>query len=233
MQFNPPLLSGTLLKRYKRFLADVRLSDGSLITAHCPNTGSMLHCADVDQPCWLSLSDNVKRKYPHTLEITTATYGGLAGVNTNRANALVEEALTSGVIQEFHGFDQLRREVTYGEENSRIDFLLSYADQDCYLEVKNVTLAMNAEVAMFPDAVTVRGAKHLRELAAMAQLGHRAVLLFCVQLTTVNRVSVASHIDPQYAETLKWAQQQGVEVLAYQALMSEAEIVLNKAIDFD
>ena len=231
MNFDPPLISATLLKRYKRFLADVRLHNGELITAHCPNTGSMLNCADPNQPCWLSLSDNVKRKYPYTLEITTATHGGLAGINTHRANALVEEALTAGVITELNGFDKLQREVTYGQEKSRVDFLLQYADKQCYLEVKNVTLSMENQIAMFPDAVTSRGTKHLRELVSMIEQGNRAVLLYCVQLSSVNSMTVANHIDPQYADTLYWAQQQGLEVLAYQAEMSNTEIVLNKAIN--
>ena len=172
MKFDPALGEGLLLRRYKRFLADIQLSSGEIITIHCPNTGSMKNCWLENTPCWFSDSGNAKRKYRHTLEITTTPEGALAGVNTGRANALVEEAIHSGVIRELQGYDSLRREVKYGEENSRIDLLLSRDDGDCYVEVKNVTLAEGAR-GMFPDAVSVRGAKHLRELQIVLCRAHQ------------------------------------------------------------
>lgn len=230
MKFDPPLRQATLLRRYKRFLADVRLPDGSEITIHCPNTGSMKNCVVEHSPCWYSVSSNPKRKYPFTWELATTPCGHLAGINTGRANALVEEALHADAIAELAGFDQLRREVRYGEENSRIDFLLSYSERQCYLEVKSVTLAESGRCGYFPDATSLRGQRHLRELVQMAAAGHRAVLLFCVQHTGIDRVRPASHIDAAYAEALRHAAQCGVEVMAYRAAISPEEVALRDAV---
>ncbi|WP_226702170.1 DNA/RNA nuclease SfsA [Microbulbifer elongatus] len=231
MKINPPLTEGRLLRRYKRFLADVETSAGEIITIHCPNTGSMKNCWEEKTPCWYSDSGNPKRKYRHTLEITTTPEGALAGVNTSRANHLVEEAITNGVVSELQGYDTLRREVKYGEENSRIDFLLSGKKGDCYVEVKNVTLAEGAR-GLFPDAVSARGAKHLRELQKLVESGTRAVLFYCVQHSQIETVEAAAEIDPAYAAALTAAVKAGVEVIAYRARLGADEICLSEPVPF-
>ncbi|NIB42905.1 DNA/RNA nuclease SfsA [Pseudomaricurvus alkylphenolicus] len=230
MKIDPALEEGVLLRRYKRFLADVRLPDGKEITIHCPNTGSMKNCLAEGSPCWFSTSDNPKRKYPNTWEIATTPDGDLAGINTGRANALVVEAIESGVVAELQGYDELKTEVRYGEERSRIDILLSRGDERCYVEVKNVTLCEGAGQGFFPDAVSSRGTKHLRELALMASQGHRAVLMFCVQHSGIESVSPAQSIDPEYANTLREVVAEGVEVVAYKARLDPTEIVLTEAL---
>lgn len=231
MKLDPALAQGKLLRRYKRFLADVELSSGEIITIHCPNTGSMKNCWAENTPCWFSDSGNPKRKYRHTLEITTTPEGALAGVNTGRANHLVEEAIVGGVVTELQGYENLRREVKYGEENSRIDFLLSGNKGDCYVEVKNVTLAEGAR-GLFPDAVSARGAKHLRELQKLAEIGVRAVLLYCVQHSRIQTVEAAIEIDPAYAKALDLAVAAGVEVLAYRTQMGAEEICVTEPVTY-
>ncbi len=226
MNFDPPLAEGRLLRRYKRFLADVELPGGEQVTIHCPNTGSMKACLEEGSPCWFSQSDNPKRKYSRTWEIATTPAGDLAGVNTGRANALVEEAITNGTIAELQGYERVRREVPYGAERSRIDLLLEGAAGNCYVEVKNVTLCEDEGLGLFPDSVSSRGTKHLRELAAMVAEGHRAVLLFCVQHTGIRQVAAAAAIDPLYAQTLAEVADQGVEVFAYQADITPQAIAL-------
>jgi sugar fermentation stimulation protein A len=219
------LYPAQLLRRYKRFLADVRLPCGAEIVIHCPNTGSMKNCVLADSPCWYSLSDSKTRKYPQTLEVVTVPGGHWAGINSARANALVQQALAEAVIAELQGYQTQRAEVRYGQEQSRIDFLLSDHPQDerlCYLEVKSVTLMESEGQGFFPDAVSERGAKHLRELMQMRQQGHRAVLLFCVQHTGIKQVSPADHIDARYGETLRAALSAGVEVIAYGAAINPA-----------
>ena len=169
MKFDPPLQTATLIKRYKRFMADVELSNGEVLTLHCPNTGSMKNCAEPGSQVWFSDSGNPKRKYPHTWELVSVEGNFVAGINTNRANALVKEALENNVVPALSGYDELRSEVKYGEENSRIDLLLERGDERCYVEVKNVTLGMGDGLGMFPDAVSARGTKHLRELKQMVE----------------------------------------------------------------
>lgn len=215
-----PLFSALLRKRYKRFLADISLSDGSELTIHCPNTGSMKNCVIADSPCWYSVSDSKTRKYPQTLEVVSTPSGYLAGINTARANILVEQAIANGVIAELQGYALLKREVVYGEEKSRIDFLLANRLDDaraCYVEVKNVTLMEADGEGFFPDAISQRGSKHLRELMTMVRQGQRAVLLFCVQHTGIKTVRPADHIDVLYGATLREAKAAGVEVIAYAA----------------
>lgn len=231
MKLDPSLQQALLLRRYKRFLADIQTPSGEIFTIHCPNTGSMKNCWAESSPCWYSDSGNPKRKYRHTLEITTTPEGALAGVNTSRANALVEEAINGGVVAELQGYERLRREVRYGEENSRIDLLLSGEAGDCYVEVKNVTLAEGAR-GLFPDAVSSRGAKHLRELQKLAETGVRAVLFYCVQHSGIETVEAARDIDPAYAAALDAALAAGVEVLAYRARIGAGEIVLTEALPF-
>lgn len=219
MKFDPPLEQGVFLKRYKRFMVDVQLADGSEITVHCPNTGSMKNCLAPGEPCWFSDSQNPKRKYRHSLEVVTTPAGDKAGVNTARPNALIEEAINDGVIEKLQGYDQLKREVKYGEENSRIDIFLEKDNQQCFVEVKNVTLCEGDGKGLFPDSVSVRGTKHLRELMGVVEAGHRAVLVFCVQHSGIETVSPADEIDHLYGETLREAVQAGVEVMAYKVNM--------------
>ena len=223
-----------LLRRYKRFLADILLPDGKIITVHCPNTGSMRNCIHVDGPCWYSTAKNPARKYPNTLEVVSTPDGHLAGINTVRANDLVESAISSGVIRELQGYTALRREVVYGCEKSRIDFLLENDGQKCYVEVKNVTLMEQQGQGLFPDSVSTRGTKHLRELMQMRTQGHRAVLLFCVQHSGIEWVEPAAAIDPEYAKTLRQAVAMGVEVLVYSAdlNMNDGAIEINKMLPF-
>ena len=231
MKIAPPLFPATFEKRYKRFFADVRTPSGELLTLHCPNTGSMKNCLVEGSPCWYSLSDNPKRKLPGTLEIVTSSQGNLAGVNTSRPNYLVREVIEADLVPELQGYNQIRTEVRYGEEKSRIDLLLEDRSLgQCYVEVKNVTLDMGDGLATFPDAVTSRGTKHLRELMAMVAAGHRAVLFFCVQLTGVQRMEVAAEIDPDYAATLSEAVAAGVEVIAWRASIGADQIVLDQPI---
>lgn len=218
-----------LLRRYKRFLADLRLPDGCELTAHCPNTGSMKNCLLPDSPCWYSDSHSLSRKYPLTLELVTTPGGHIACINTGRANELVAEALQLGAIRELQGYGALKREQVYGAEKSRIDFLLLDNPQDgrpCYLEVKNVTLMEAEGEGLFPDAVSERGSKHLRELMAMREQGARAVLLFCVAHSGIRQVSPADHIDVAYGQTLRAAAAAGVEVLAYGVEIQPAQGLL-------
>ena len=225
MLFEPPLEQGRLLKRYKRFLADIETASGELLTIHCPNTGSMFNCMQEGGAVWFSRNDDPKRKLPGTWELSETPQGRLACVNTARANALVEEALCAGVLSELNGFTALRREVPYGEERSRIDFRLEYPDGPAYVEVKSVTLGYaDSNVAAFPDAVTERGAKHLRELATLARNGVRAVQLYCVNLSDIEAVRPALEIDPRYAAALGEAVAAGVEVLAYGVEISPRQI---------
>ncbi len=232
MKIEPPLEQATLLKRYKRFLADIRLANGGELTIHCPNTGSMKNCWAPDTPCWFSRSDDPKRKLPGTLEITSTPDGFLAGVNTGRPNKLVREAIENGVIAELQGYSEIRPEVKYGDENSRIDLLLIEGEHHCYVEVKNTTLGVGDGRVLFPDAVTTRGAKHLRELMAMVEQGHRAVLVFCVQHSGAETVGSADEIDPEYGRTLRKAVEAGVEVLAYGCHLSPEDISLRTPLPF-
>lgn len=225
MNIPGPMIPGRLIRRYKRFLADIRLADGSEITAHCPNTGSMLGCQPDNARVILSLSDNPKRKLKHTWELVETMPGVWACVNTSRPNAQAKEGIAEGIVTELSGYPVCRSEVRYGSENSRIDLHLSghTSFADAWVEVKNVTLC-EQHTGFFPDAVTSRGQKHLRELIAQAEAGERAVLLFVVNHTGIRVVKPADQIDPTYGSLLRQARQAGVEVLAYRsALASEGE----------
>ncbi|WP_122709966.1 DNA/RNA nuclease SfsA [Pseudomonas viridiflava] len=229
MRFSPELEQGRLIVRYKRFLADIETDSGELLTIHCPNTGSMLNCMMPGGRVWFSRSSDPKRKLPGTWEISETPQGRFACINTGRANTLVEEALRAGVITELNGFTALKREVAYGQEKSRVDFRLEYPDGFVYLEVKSVTLGFDGSaVAAFPDAVTQRGARHLRELAALARDGVRSVLLYCVNLTGIESVRPAQEIDPAYALALKDAMDAGVEVLAYGVQLDPQEVRIDR-----
>ena len=232
MRFEPPLEEGRLLRRYKRFLADIETASGEALTIHCANTGSMLNCMSEGARIWFSRSNDPKRKLPGSWEIGETPHGRLAVINTARANALVEEALHAGVISELNGFTQLKREVPYGEERSRIDFRLDYPQGAAFVEVKSVTLGFEGNrVAAFPDARTERGSKHLRELASLARAGTRAVQLYCVNLSEIDAVRPAVEIDPAYAAALREAVSAGVEVLAYGTTISAQEVRLVKRLD--
>ncbi len=228
MYFDPPLLQGTLIRRYKRFLADIETATGEQLTIHCANTGSMKNCLVSDSPLWYSDSGNWKRKYRHTWEIATTADGQLAGINTSRANALVEEAIIAGHLPSCGPYDQLLREVKYGE-NSRADFCLVHKGLHTYIEVKNVTLAESGQ-GYFPDAVSVRAHKHLDELTQIAQTGGRAILVFCVQHSGITSVAPACHIDPVYGKKLKRAAEAGVAIYALRGPLSAKEITLNQTI---
>ena len=230
MKFTPALQHATLIQRYKRFLADVVTPEGEHLTLHCPNTGAMTGCATPGDKVWYSTSDNPKRKYAHTWEITETQQGAFICVNTQRANPLVKEAIDAGLIPELMGYSSLKGEVKYGEEGSRIDFMLQADDRpECYIEVKSVTLA-DKDNGYFPDAVTLRGQKHLRELMSVAAAGKRAVLLFAVLHSAIERFSPARHIDPKYAQLLNEAQKQGVEVFAYKAELSADNMTLKSTL---
>ncbi len=226
MRFPSPLLEARLLRRYQRFLADVETADGQLLTAHCPNTGSMQGCKTPGSRVWLSPATNPARKLAWTWELVEAAPGVIVGVHTGRSNALVREAIEGGHVPELGAYEQIRPEVKYGE-GSRIDFLLQGPGRpDCYLEVKNVTAAVEGRIGYFPDAVTTRGARHLREMSAMVAAGHRAVLVFCVQRGDVDAVRPADHIDPDYGQALRAALAAGVEVLALGARIDPRGIEL-------
>lgn len=231
MRFDPPLQGARLERRYKRFLADVVLPGGEQLTVHCPNTGGMLGCADPGMRVWLSRASNPARKYAWTWELVEALPGVLVGIHTGRTNALVREGIRAGVITEFHGYGALKGEVMAGE-GFRVDFLLQgHADQpDCYLEVKNVTAAVQDGIALFPDAVSERASRHLRELMAKVRTGHRAALCFCVQRDDMTEVRPADAIDPIYGRTLREAAANGVQILAYAARMSPEEAVLYRPV---
>ena len=225
MEFKQELQLGVLLKRYKRFLADIELEDGRSITVHCPNTGSMLGCSEPGSPVMISRSDNPGRKYPHTLEMVQ-TGSAWVGVNTALTNKLVREALENEVVKEFGRLDTIVQEVKTSA-HSRLDFLLERGGTRIYMEVKNCSLA-ESRAAMFPDAVTARGTKHLHELAALKKQGHKAAVFFCVQRQDADYFMPAHHIDPVYAETLVNVASEGVMVLAYQADVSPRGIAIAK-----
>ena len=220
----PPLSSGILIQRYKRFLADVQLPNGEKITVHCPNTGAMTGYANAGDTVWFSTSDNPKRKYAYTWELTQTQVGDFICVNTQRANQLVAEALSHKWIHELAGYDNILPEQKYGEEKSRIDFLLKQQGlADCFVEVKSTTLLTENGVGMFPDAKTERGQKHLRELIAIAQQGQQAVIFFAVLHTGITQFEVAKQIDPKYAELFNQARQNGVLALSYKATIELAQ----------
>ncbi len=219
------LIPATLLRRYKRFLADVELADGTRLTAHCPNTGAMTGCAEPGSPVWLSVSDSRTRKYPHTWELVD-TAEGMACIHSARANRVVEEAIAGGRVESLGGYAELRREVRYGE-GSRADLQLEDPVHGrCTLEVKSVTLCQAAGDGVFPDAVSERARRHLRELQQLAEAGERAVIFFCVFHAGIQRVKPAWDIDPAYAEALLAATAAGVEAMAWAADISPRGIEL-------
>lgn len=231
MEFPDPLISGRLIRRYKRFLADVALADGSEVTAHCANPGSMLGLHEPGSEVWLSPARNPARKLRYSWELVAAD-GALVGINTGHPNGLVAEAIASGAIAELAGYAEARREVKYGR-NSRIDLLLTGNGRpDCYVEVKNVHLCREPGLAEFPDSVTARGAKHLIELSDMVAAGYRAVMVYLVQRGDCDRFAIAGDIDPKYKETLDVALEAGVEAICYACRVSTTGIEVDRPLPF-
>jgi len=230
MKYDQTLMPARLLRRYKRFLADVELDNGEVLTVHTPNTGSMKGCCEPGSRVWLRDSGNPKRKYRLSWELVEALPGVMVGINTALPPRLVREAIENGTIGELTGYDSIRAEVPYGVEKSRIDLLLEGRRRKaCYVEIKNVTLVEN-ETALFPDAVSKRGSRHLRELMEMRRLGHRRVIFFCVQREDARQVSPADRIDPEYGRTLRMAIRAGVVAVAYRAVVRQSEVRLEHGI---
>jgi sugar fermentation stimulation protein A len=233
MRFPAPLIPAILVKRYKRFLADVVLPSGETVTAHCANPGSMIGLMPPGARVWLSRSDSLSRKLRHSWELIEVDLGGgaeLVGINTSLPNALAAEALAAGRIPELAGYQSVRREVIYGK-NSRVDFLLEGPGRaPCYVEIKNVHLMRAPALAEFPDAVTRRGAKHLAELSDMVALGARAVMLFLVQIGSAQRFKLARDIDPAYGRAYDAARACGVEAIARRCRLSHDGIEVAEAI---
>ncbi|NQV98457.1 MAG: DNA/RNA nuclease SfsA [Rhodospirillales bacterium] len=226
MKFPDPLIRGKLIKRYKRFMADIELENGDIVVAHCANSGSMLSVQDPGSEVWISPARNPDRKLKFTWELIRIGEAWV-GINTSHPNALVFEAIADGTISELQGYESQRREVKYGK-NSRIDILLENPDgAKCYVEIKNVTMKRNLDrtaPAEFPDGVTARGAKHLVELSDMVADGHRAVMLYLVQRDDCDGFNLARDIDPEYGAAYDKATAAGVEVLGYTCKISEKEI---------
>ncbi len=229
MQFDG-LLEGRLLRRYKRFLADVEMPGGKVVTVHCPNTGAMTGCAEPGSRVWLSTSAVKTRKYPHTWELVD-TAGGLACIHSARANQVVREAFAAGLIPGFRDYPEISAEVKYGQ-GSRADLVLHGAPGRVFVEVKSVTLCRQGGQGAFPDAVSERGRKHLRELQSVLAADTRALLFFCVFHAGVNKVSAAGDIDPGYREALAQALGAGVEVLAWRTSISTAGLALERELPF-
>ncbi|NKB51377.1 MAG: DNA/RNA nuclease SfsA [Rhizobiaceae bacterium] len=228
MLFDPPLIEATLIQRYKRFLADVRLSDGTELTVHCPNPGAMLGLNEPGNRVWISDSQNPKRKLRYTLELMEVNGPDgktLVGINTMHPNKLAAEAINAGLIPELAGYEEMRKEVRYGE-NSRIDILLEHPQRrPCYVEIKNVHLLRQSGLHEFPDCKTARGAKHLNEMAAMVASGARAVMLYVIQREDGDRFALARDMDPQYVMAYENATANGVEALAIRCKVSTQQIV--------
>lgn len=236
MKFSTPLVRGRLVKRYKRFLADVILDTGEEVTATCPNTGSMMGLAMPGAAVWLSVSASPTRKYPHTWEMVETDLGRgpvLVGINTNHPNRLVADAIAADAIPEVSGYATLRREVKYGV-SSRIDILLEDPQKGlAYVEIKNVHLSRQDGLAEFPDSATERGAKHLAELGAMVAAGHRAVMVYLIQRSDAERFSLAADIDPRYAAAYEVAREAGVEALAYACHLTPESIALTRPVPIE
>lgn len=232
MLFETELIEGELIKRYKRFLTDVKLPNGEIVIAHCPNSGSMKGYKEEGLRVWLSKSDNPKRKLAYTWEMVEDSAGEKIFIHAAKANTLVKEAIEADAIKELQSYDKIRTEVKYGSQNSRIDLLLEKENDKCYVEVKSVTMK-EGDTLMFPDAVTTRGQKHLQELMEVKEQGDRAVLFFAVLREGGENFRAAKEIDPDYAKLLDEAKENGVEVLIYQAEFKGAEIKLVKPISFE
>lgn len=229
MRFSTPLIEGVLIRRYQRFLADVRLADGTVVLAHCANTGSMLQMAVPGSRIMLSVVANPERKTQYDWQLTEVA-GRWAGINTAVPNILLREAFEQGLIPEFRAYSSFRAEVPYGE-HSRADALLSGPSGNLYVEAKNVTLVEDKK-ALFPDAVTERGLKHLDELIRAISQGHRSTMFFLTQRMDAESIGAAVKIDPVYAARLREASDAGVGIIAWRARVSPEEIVLDRPLPF-
>jgi sugar fermentation stimulation protein A len=232
MEFPDPLIRATLIKRYKRFLSDHELEDGSVVTAHCANTGAMLGLTEPGAETWLSPARNAERKLRYSWEMIRAAPGadGLVGIHTAHPNAIVAEAIAAGQVAALSSYDALKREVRYGK-NSRIDILLETPGAPpCYVEVKNVHLVRHSGLAEFPDSVTTRGTKHLRELTNIVRDGGRAVMFYLVQRADCQTFTLSGDIDPDYAAAFAEARQGGVEALCYDCALSLQQISLRHSL---
>lgn len=233
MRFATPLLPATLIRRYKRFLADIRLEDGREVTAHCPNPGAMQGLATEGMRIWVEPNDDPKKKLKYGWRLVELPGGGLAGIDTGLANRIIAEALAARTIPALAAYPTIRSEVPYGTQ-SRVDFLLQGADlPDLYLEIKSVTLRRSGSLAEFPDSVTARGAKHLAELAQMKDQGHRAALLYLVQRTDCTAMTLAADLDPTYARAMKTAMAAGVEVFCFDAQIHPEGLSLGASLPLD
>ena len=230
MEFAGPLVEGRLVDRYKRFFADVELAGGEVVVSHCANPGSMRGCRPDGARVWVSQSDDPRRKLRYTWELVEVD-GAMVCVNTNHANRVVAEAIEAGVVSELAGYDELRREVKLGD--SRLDLLLTRGDERCFVEVKSVTLGVGGGVSAFPDSVTARGARHLRELMAVAAAGERAVMLFCCGRDDTRVMRPADEIDPTYGRTLREAAAAGVELLAYRCAIDPSGMWLRERVPIE
>jgi sugar fermentation stimulation protein A len=228
MRFTSRLIRGTLVQRYKRFLADVRLANGEIVTAHCTNTGSMMGCMDPGSVVYISKSANANRKLAYTWELIQANRTWV-GINTMHPNRLVAEAVRSGLIRELCGYETIRREVKVNA-HCRLDLCLEGSTGCCFVEIKNVTLAIDGSAA-FPDAVSERATKHLKELMRLRRKGHRAVIFFVIQRDDCDTFRPADEIDPQYGRWLRRAVKAGVEVLPYVAKVTRKGILLTETIN--
>ncbi|MBC8185031.1 DNA/RNA nuclease SfsA [candidate division KSB1 bacterium] len=230
MKFSLPLIPGTLIKRYKRFLADIKLEDGTIITAHCPNSGSMLTCNTPDSPLMLSYHNNPNRKYPYSWEMVKVN-SSWVGINTMIPNKLVAQSIEEGLIPELTGYEKIITEIKVSQ-HSRLDLMLEKENELCYIEIKNVSLVQDG-VARFPDAVTKRGTKHLRELIKLKEDGNRAVIFFLIQRQDGKHFAPADNIDPEYGKMLREAVSKGVEILPYRAIVNPGKICIDCRLDFN
>jgi len=228
MKITQPCLEGRLIKRYKRFLADIELLDGRQITAHTSNTGSMKGCAEPGSRVWVYDTQNPTRKYIYSWDLVEDGHGHLIGIHTGRPNYLVREAIENGIITELQGYENIKLEEKYFDTGTRFDLFLTGHEEkkDCFVEVKNVTATRSAGVAIFPDAVTKRGQKHLAMLEDAVTRGYRAAMVFCIQRDDIIRFSPAVEIDLDYTNALKKAAENGVEIYAYKAKISPFEVAL-------
>ncbi len=235
MKLTQPYIEGRLIKRYKRFLVDVALPNGQVITAHTGNTGAMLGCSDPGSRVWLYDTENPKRKYRYSWDLVEDLSGNLIGIHTTRANKLVHEAIDSGIIKELQGYNDIKPEVKYKKSHTRFDFLLTnhHQKQDCFLEVKSVTAKRDSKTAIFPDAKSERAKKHLTTLLDAVEQGHRAVIFFCIQRSDASVFRPADEIDPEYGEMLRNVSTAGVETLAYKVTISPKEIYLRDVIQVE
>ncbi len=228
MKFSKRLIKGKLIKRYKRFFADINIKN-KIITAHCPNTGSMMGLLDQNNEVWISKNNNPKRKLKYTLEIIK-TKDNLVGVNTHLANKIVYEGLSNNLINEFMNSDSIKPEVYYNK-NTRFDFLVNKNNQNHFIEVKNVTLFRTNNVAEFPDAVTSRGSKHIKTLVDAIKKGYKSYVLFLVQIQNIENFQIAKDIDKIYYENYLLAKKYGVQFLAYRCNIDTNSITIEKKLN--